>query len=77
VAKKLRTSGGLEAEESLTDLQKAIYNFVKSEGKATKQEIADKFNLSQVKTENKLAILRHLELTKGKNEGEKIYIVLF
>jgi hypothetical protein len=71
-AKKLKTS-----EENLTELQKAIYNFVKSKGKVTKQEISDKFNLSQVKTENHLAVLRHLELTKGKKEGEKIYIVPF
>lgn len=71
-AKRLKTS-----EESLTDLQEAIYSFVKSKGKTTKQEIADKFNLSQVKTDNQLAILRHLELTKAKKEGEKIFIVLF
>ncbi len=75
-AKRLKTSGGRKAEESLTDLQKAIYEFIKSKGKVTKQELAYKFNLSQVKTENLLAILRHLELTKAKKE-DKIYIVLF
>lgn len=65
-AKRLRTS-----KERLTYLQKAIHNFVKSKGKAIKEKIADKFDLSQVKTENQLAILRHLELTKAKKEGEK------
>jgi hypothetical protein len=76
-AKRFKTSGGREAEESLTDRQKAIYKYIKSKGKVTKQELSDKFNLSHVKTENQLAILRHLELTKAKKEGEKIYIVLF
>ena len=75
-AKKLRTSGGLEAEENLTDLQKAIYNYIKYKGKVTKQELADKFSLSHVKIENQLAILRHLNLTKAKKEGEKTFIVL-
>jgi predicted HTH transcriptional regulator len=76
-AKRLKTSGSLEAEESLTALQTAIFNFIKSEGKVAKQELTDKFGLSQMKIENQLAILRHLELTKAKKEGEKIFIVLF
>ncbi len=72
LARRLKTS-----EESLTDLQKAIYNFVKSKGKVTKQEITDKFTRSQVKTENQLSILRYLALTKAKKEGEETYIVTF
>lgn len=71
-AKRLRTS-----KERLTDLQKAIYNYIKSKGTVTKQELADKFSLSYVKIENQLAILRHLDLTKIKKEKEKTYTVLF
>jgi hypothetical protein len=70
-AKRLSTS-----EERLIDLQKAIYNYIKYKGKVTKQELADKFSLSHVKIENQLAILRHLDLTKAKKEGEKAFIVL-
>jgi late competence protein required for DNA uptake (superfamily II DNA/RNA helicase) len=76
-AKRFQESDGLEATERLNDLQKAIYEFIKSRGKATAQELSSRFNLSQAETENQLAILRHLELTKAKKEENKIYIVPF
>ena len=76
-AKRFQESDGLEPEERLNDKQKQIYRFIKSKGKATLQEISNHVNISQTETENQLAILRHLELTKGKKEGNKIYIVPF
>ena len=76
-AKRFQESDGLEAKERLNDLQKAIYEFIKSKGKASPQELRNRFNISQTETENQTAILRHLELTKAKKEGDKIYIVPF
>ena len=76
-AKRFHDSDGLEAEERLNDTQKTIYNFIKSEGKVIPQELSDKFGLSKTETENQIAILRHLELTKAKKEDHKIYIVPF
>jgi predicted HTH transcriptional regulator len=76
-AKRFQESDGLEAAERLNDTQKAIYTLIKSRGKVTPQEISSRFNLSSAETENQLAILRHLELTKGKKEGNTVYIVPF
>lgn len=76
-AKRFQDSGGPEAESSLTDQQKAIYNFVKSKGKVTLRELSSEFGLSQREVENQVAILRHLELTKGKKEDNRAYIVPF
>jgi predicted HTH transcriptional regulator len=76
-AKRFQESDGLKATERLNDAQKAVYTFIKSKGKVTTQELSSKFNLSQTETENQLAILRHLELTKAKKEENKIYIVPF
>jgi predicted HTH transcriptional regulator len=76
-AKRFQESDGLDARERLNDLQKAIYEFIKSKGKATGQELSNRFNISQAETENQLAILRHLELTKAKKEKNRIYIVPF
>ena len=76
-AKRFQDADGVEAEERLNDMQNAIYEFSKSEGKVTLQELSDKFGLSKAETENQIAILRHLELTKAKKEGNKIYIVPF
>ena len=76
-AKRFQESDGLEAEERLKQQQKAIYTFVKFRGKVTPQELVEKFNLSRAELENQIAVLRHLELTKGKKEGNTIYIVPF
>ena len=64
-------------KDSLDDQQKALYKFVTDKGKVTLQEICVKFNLSLVKAQNQIAILRHLELVKGKKENGISYIVLF
>ena len=76
-AKRFQESDGLDAEERLNEQQKAVYNYVKSKGKVTPQELLTEFNLSRSELENQLAVLRHLELTKGKKEGNTIYIVPF
>jgi hypothetical protein len=75
--KAVRSAKVLGQTKSLDDLQKAIYTFVKDKGKVTLQEICDEFNLSPVRAQNQFAILRHLELVKGKKEGDKTYIVPF
>ena len=76
-AKQFQALDGIEPEERLNEIQKAIFIFIKSKGKVTVKEISEKFNLSKPETENQIAILRHLELTKAKKEDNKIYIVPF
>ena len=76
-AKQFQASDGIQAKERLNDIQKAIFNFIESAGKATVKELSEKFNLSKSEIENQLAILRHLELTKAKKVDNKIFIVLF
>ena len=65
-AKRFQASDGLEATERLNDIQKAIYELIKSQERTTVQELSSRFKLSQVETKNQIAILRHLELTKAK-----------
>jgi hypothetical protein len=76
-AKVLGHSDRQSGKDGLDDLQKALYKFVKDKGKVTLQEICDEFNLSPVRAQNQFAILRHLELVKGKKEGDQTYIVPF
>jgi late competence protein required for DNA uptake (superfamily II DNA/RNA helicase) len=72
-----RESHGLKGTEGLTDLQKEIYEFIESRGKATRDEIAQRFNLSPQELENEFAILRHCQLLKGMKEGDKVYLVIW
>lgn len=76
-AKRFYESDGIEAEKRLNEQQKAIYNYIKTKGKATAKELLAEFKLSSSELENQIAVLRHLELTKGKKEGSKIYLVPF
>src|SRR5512146_2207725 len=66
--KIFRESHGLEGTEGLTDLQKEIYEYIKSKGKVTRMELIKKFKLPASELENQFAILRHCQLLKGKKE---------
>lgn len=76
-AKRHREMAGQSGVEGLTDLQKQVYEYIKSRGKATKQELLNHFKLPEWEIEKQFAILRHCELLKGRKEENKIYIVLF
>lgn len=73
--KIFRDSHGLQGTDGLTDLQKRIYEFIRERGRATRAELAERFNLSPTELENEFAILRHCQLLKGRKEGDTVYIV--
>lgn len=75
--KILREKAGLVGAEGLTDLQKALFDFIVSRGGATREEIAKKFDLPAEELENQFAILRHCELVKGQKREDGVYIVAF
>lgn len=75
--KIFREEAGLEGTEGLTELQKAIYEFIVSSGGAKKEEIAKKFEISLLETENQFALLRHCELVKGQKRPDGVYLVPF
>ncbi len=76
-AKILGQADKPSGKDRLDDQQKALYRFVTDKGKVTLQEICAEFNLSPVRAQNQLAILRHHELVKGKKEANNTYIVPF
>ena len=73
-AKVLSQSDKPSGNDSLDDQQKTLYKFVTDKGKVTLQEICGEFNLTAVRAQNQLAILRHHELIKGKKEADDTYI---
>ena len=76
-ATQFRKTSGLEGTEGLTELQRAICEFIKSRGKAAIEELFTTFHLSPQELENQIAILRHCELVKGEKEGNKVYLTPF
>ncbi|MFZ2500128.1 LIM domain-containing protein [Methanosarcina sp.] len=75
--KIFREEAGLEGTEGLTELQKAIYEFIVSSGGAKKEEIAKKLEISLLEAENQFALLRHCELVKGQKRADGVYLVPF
>ncbi|MEG9194809.1 MAG: hypothetical protein V6S10_05760 [Candidatus Methanoglobus sp.] len=63
--------------KKLTERQKRIYELVRSRGKAKAEEIARELGMSVKEVEREFAILRHLELVKGRKEGDEVFIVPF
>jgi predicted HTH transcriptional regulator len=75
-AKKM-TGNTKDPKDSLSELQKTIYNHIVDNQKVTTKQLCNKFNLTEVKLNNQLATLRHMELVKGKKDGANVYIVPF
>ena len=75
--KIFRKGHGLEGTDGLTDLQKAIYEYIETRGKATRIELMEEFKLPATELDNEFAILRHCQLLKGRKEGDIVYIVLW
>ena len=76
-ATRSRQNEGLKDTDGLTELQREIYDFIRSHGKATREELIKNLNLAESELQTHLAILRHCELIKGYKEGSKIYLVPF
>jgi hypothetical protein len=76
-ATRSRQRTGFKNAEGLTDLQRAIYEFIKSSGRVSKEELLKNFNLSESELQAQLATLRHCELVKGFKEDGRIYAVPF
>jgi hypothetical protein len=75
--KIFRGGAGLEGTEGLTELLKAIYDFIVSSGGVKKEEIAKKFAIFILEAENQFALLRHCELVKGQKRAGGVYPVSF
>lgn len=61
----------------LTDLQKEIYEFIATEGRAIPDKISKLFGLMPQETSNQLAVLEQRELVKCQKIDDDIYVVPF
>lgn len=73
-AKIAREKSGQKGTEGLLPLQKEVYDYLKEHGKATRQEVMEKFSFDQKELEKHVAVLRHCELVKGLKEGNNVYL---
>ncbi len=72
---KERQDAGQKGTEGLTELEKEIYEFVRSKGRATREEVMAKFGLSAQDLGPQLNVLMHAELVKERSEGGTMYLI--
>jgi predicted HTH transcriptional regulator len=76
-ATRSRETVGLKGTAGLTELQQAIYEFIRGKGKVTREQLIENFDLAEADLQRHLATLRHCELVKGHKEGNSVYLVPF
>ncbi len=74
-ATRTRESLGLKGTEGLTELQKKVYEFIKSADNVTREEVMGKFKLSEVDMDAQMTALMHSELVKERGEAGERYLV--
>lgn len=62
---------------NLTHRQRKILDLVTSMGKVRPEELAERLGIPLKEIQDDIAVLRHLELVKGRKEGDGIYVVPF
>jgi len=77
LAKKHRQTAGQTGTEGLLEIQRKIYEYIKEQGRATREQIMEEFAIPEWELEKQVAVLRHCELIKGRKDEGKIYLVLF
>ena len=66
---------GLKGIDSLTEMERKIYEFVRSRGRAARGEVMAEFGLSARDLDPQLNVLMHAELVKEHSEGDKMYLI--
>jgi predicted HTH transcriptional regulator len=61
--------------EGLTELQKTVYEFIKSRGKVTREEVMENLSLSEAAMDAQMTTLMHSELVKEHSEGDNFYLM--
>ena len=66
---------GLKGADSLTEMERKVYEFVRSRGRATREEVMAEFGLSGRDLDPQLNVLMHAELVKERSEGDRMYLI--
>ncbi len=75
VDKRSGVQPGMKRAETLTELEKSVYEFVKSRGKVTREDVMESLGLNETELKVQLVPLMHSELVKEAGEGGKLYLM--
>ena len=72
---RTKESSGLKGADGLTDIEKKVYEFVKSKDRATREEVMRDLDLSEADLKTRLVPLMHGGLIKEHSEGNTMYLI--
>lgn len=75
VTSKERAGARLKGAEGLSETENKIYEFIRSKGRATREEVIAELSLSAQDMEPQLKVLMHSELIKERSEGGTMYLI--
>ncbi len=70
-----RKRQGQTGAAGLTETEARVYEFVKSQGRATREEVMKNLGLSEPDLKAQLVPLMHSELVKERSEGDIMYLI--
>ena len=70
-----KAGGGLKGIDILDETQKRVAEFVRSKGRATREEVMKESGLSARDLEPHLKVLMHAEIVKERSEGGTMYLI--
>jgi hypothetical protein len=75
VDKRSAVQPGMKHAETLTEMERSVYDLIKDRGKATREEVMEGLSLSETDLKVQLVPLMHSELVKEAGEGGSLYLV--
>ena len=72
---RTRERAGLTGAEGLSETEQKVYEFIKSQGRATRAEVMANLALSEVDLKSQLVSLMHSDLIKELGEGDEMYLI--
>ena len=76
-AQSYREGLGVEGTAELSELQKAIYEFIRGKGHVSMDELLQTFDLPPRELQTSFAVLRHCELVRAYKQNGTIYVTTF
>ena len=76
-AQSYREGFGVDGTDELTELQKAMYDFISGKGKVSMDELRKTFDLPPRELQTNFAVLRHCQLIRAYKDNGEIYVTTF
>ena len=76
-AQSYRECSRVEGTDGLSEVQKALYDFIRDKGRVSMDELPKTFDLLPNELQTNFAVLRHCGLVRAYKDNDTIYLTTF